>query len=78
MTRRKASQLWSKITCSFACTAPSRRQDGRRGGRSPGSWATWRSTALPARREKTIASRRELDARRFAPWTPVEATSPHA
>jgi len=32
--------------------------------------------AWPARAPKTNPSSRELLARRFAPWTPVEATSP--
>ncbi len=31
-----------------------------------------------ARKENTRASRSELDASRFAPWTPVQATSPQA
>lgn len=34
--------------------------------------------ASAAANEKTIASRREFEARRFAPWTPVEVTSPLA
>ena len=38
---------------------------------------SWR-TVSPALAPKTSPSSREFDARRFAPWTPVQATSPAA
>lgn len=62
----------------------------RASGASSGTGAAAGSTAGPGRRAgadvmssamrsaKTSPSRRELEASRFAPCTPVHATSPHA
>ena len=53
-----------------------RARTGRRRGSSPADSRAATSSAIRA--AKTSPSSRELDASRFAPWTPVHEHSPHA